>query len=88
MIGPGPGLRFSLLSASPISKPVQAVKMQLRSLIVALALGATSAFMRPASVSRVTARLASQRPSYPEVLRGLREAAAARRCKRGASAVR
>ena len=65
-----------------------AVKMQLRSLIVALALGATSAFMRPASVSRVTARLASQRPSYPEVLRGLREATAARRCKRGASAVR
>ena len=30
--------------------------MQLRSILVALALGATSAFMRPASVSRVTAR--------------------------------
>ena len=30
--------------------------MQLRSILVALALGASSAFMRPASVSRVTAR--------------------------------
>ena len=30
--------------------------MQLRSILVALALGASSAFMRPAAVSRVTAR--------------------------------
>ena len=37
------------------SVPTQAT-MQLRSILVALALGASSAFMRPASVSRVTAR--------------------------------
>jgi len=39
----------------PASSSPQAT-MQLRSILVALALGATSAFMRPASVSRVTAR--------------------------------
>ncbi len=59
---PGPGLRFTLSASSLLSKPSSSLKMQLRSLIVALALGATSAFMRPASVSRVTARLAASVP--------------------------